>query len=67
MIDETEGMASSSVYSNRFGGLVRAYGLVGFNPGRDYAQRNRLTRLYIVLHRKFLSKRERAASSRPIQ
>ena len=37
MIDETEGMASSSVYSNRFGGLVRAYGLVGFNPGRDYA------------------------------
>lgn len=30
LIDETEGMPSSSVYSFRFGGLVRAYQMVGF-------------------------------------
>jgi DNA invertase Pin-like site-specific DNA recombinase len=37
MIDEAEGMASSSVYSTRFGSLLRAYSLVGFTPDRDYA------------------------------
>ncbi|MFN7275766.1 MAG: recombinase family protein [bacterium] len=37
LIDETEGMASSSVYASRFGGLVRAYALIGFSPDRDYA------------------------------
>lgn len=36
LIDETEGMPSSSVYSLRFGGLLRAYKLVGFSPDRDY-------------------------------
>ncbi len=30
-------MASSSVYSHRFGSLVRAYTLLGFTPERDYA------------------------------
>jgi len=30
LIDETEGMPSSSVYSLQFGGLIRAYKLVGF-------------------------------------
>jgi DNA invertase Pin-like site-specific DNA recombinase len=46
LIDETEGMASSSVYSHRFGSLVRAYTLVGFTPERDYAylEINRLLR-----------------------
>jgi len=46
LIDETEGMASSSVYSHRFGSLVRAYTLVGFTPDRDYAylEINRLLR-----------------------
>jgi DNA invertase Pin-like site-specific DNA recombinase len=37
LIDETEGMPSSSVYGNRFGGLRRAYSLVGFTPQQDYA------------------------------
>jgi hypothetical protein len=37
LIDETDGMPSSSVYSHRFGSLVRAYSLVGFAPDRDYA------------------------------
>lgn len=36
VIDESEGMPSSSVYVHRFGSLVRAYELVGFTPGRDY-------------------------------
>jgi DNA invertase Pin-like site-specific DNA recombinase len=46
LIDETEGMPSSSVYSMRFGGLIRAYKLVGFTPDRDYRhiEVNRLLR-----------------------
>ena len=36
IIDECDGMPSSSAYSSRFGSLLRAYGLVGFTPGRDY-------------------------------
>ena len=37
MIDEAEGMASSSVYSHRFGSLIRAYTLVGYTPDKDYS------------------------------
>jgi DNA invertase Pin-like site-specific DNA recombinase len=36
LIDETEGMPSSSAYRRRFGSLVRAYRLVGYAPSRDY-------------------------------
>jgi DNA invertase Pin-like site-specific DNA recombinase len=36
VIDETDGMPSSSVYTYRFGSLIRAYQTVGFTPGRDY-------------------------------
>ena len=36
LIDETDGMASSSVYGARFGSLTRAYNLIGFTPDRDY-------------------------------
>lgn len=36
VIDEEESMPSSSVYSHRFGSLLRAYQLVGFTPERDY-------------------------------
>lgn len=36
IIDETEGMPSTSIYSHRFGSLVRAYQMVGFTPDRDY-------------------------------
>lgn len=36
IIDETEDMPSSAAYSGRFGGLVRAYQLIGFDPGRDF-------------------------------
>ena len=36
VIDESDGMPSSSAYSSRFVSLLRAYGLVGFTPDRDY-------------------------------
>ena len=36
LIDEVEGMPSSSVYQTRFGSLVRAYTLVGYTPDRNY-------------------------------
>ncbi|RCS31570.1 recombinase family protein [Rhodanobacter denitrificans] len=36
LIDEQEAMPSSSTYRSRFGGLVRAYSLIGFRPSRDY-------------------------------
>lgn len=36
VIDECEGLPSSSAYSSRFGSLLRAYSLVGFSPDRDY-------------------------------
>jgi DNA invertase Pin-like site-specific DNA recombinase len=37
LIDETEAMPSSSCYSTRFGSLVRAYTLIGWEPDRDFA------------------------------
>jgi len=37
LIDETEGMPSSSAYRHRFGSLVQAYQLIGYTPDRDYA------------------------------
>jgi DNA invertase Pin-like site-specific DNA recombinase len=36
IIDEREGMPSSSLYRHRFGSLVRAYNLIGYAPDRDY-------------------------------
>lgn len=36
IIDESEGLPSSSAYRTRFGSLVRAYQLIGFTPDRDY-------------------------------
>ena len=36
IIDEADDMPSSTAYQGRFGGLIRAYELVGFTPDRDY-------------------------------
>lgn len=36
IIDETDGMPSSSAYQSRFGSLLKAYQLVGYTPSRDY-------------------------------
>lgn len=49
LIDETEDMPSSSVYTHRFGGLTQAYKLIGYDPGRDlrYIEENkRLRKMY---------------------
>ncbi len=49
IIDEQEGMPSSTAYRSRFGSLLRAYALVGYRPERDfrYIQINqRLRELY---------------------
>lgn len=46
VIDEADGMPSSTVYAHRFGSLIRAYQMVGFSPGRDfrYLEINRFIR-----------------------
>jgi DNA invertase Pin-like site-specific DNA recombinase len=36
IIDERDGMPSSSLYRHRFGSLLRAYSLIGYAPERDY-------------------------------
>ena len=36
LIDDGDGMPSSSAYRTRFGSLVKAYNLAGYNPDRDY-------------------------------
>ena len=36
IIDERDGMPSSSSYRHRFGSLLRAYSLIGCAPDRDY-------------------------------
>jgi DNA invertase Pin-like site-specific DNA recombinase len=36
LIDEQEGMPSSQCYRHRFGSLLRAYTLIGYEPERDY-------------------------------
>ena len=48
LIDETEDMPSSTVYQRRFGGLARAYSLIGYTPLRDlrYIEINRALREY---------------------
>jgi DNA invertase Pin-like site-specific DNA recombinase len=46
LIDEAEDMPSSSIYASRFGGLYRAYELVGWSDRRDcsYIETNRMLR-----------------------
>lgn len=55
LIDEAEDMPSSTVYQSRFGGLTRAYALIGYTPLRDlrYIEINRAMREY---HRDHCSK-----------
>jgi len=36
IIDEAEGLPSSSAYRSRFGSLLRVYELIGYRPRRDY-------------------------------
>jgi hypothetical protein len=36
LIDEAEGLPSSTAFSHRFGSLVNAYRLIGYDPGIDF-------------------------------
>ena len=36
LIDESEGLPSSTAFSHRFGSLVNAYRLIGYDPGIDF-------------------------------
>ena len=36
IIDEQDHLPSSSAYRSRFGSLLRAYQLIGYEPERDY-------------------------------
>ncbi len=47
LIDEADGIASSSVFRHRFGSLIQAYKLVAYTPERDYQfiETNRQLRL----------------------
>jgi DNA invertase Pin-like site-specific DNA recombinase len=55
IIDEAEGLPSSSAYRTRFGSLLQAYHLIGYTPRRDYhyIEINRGLR---ALHTEVLSK-----------
>lgn len=57
IIDETDGMPSSSVYAHRFGSLLRAYQAVGFTPTRDYSYLE-INRLLRRLHPKIVEDAE---------
>ncbi|HVO61934.1 MAG TPA: recombinase family protein [Terriglobales bacterium] len=48
LIDDAEDIPSSAVYQRRFGGLTRAYALIGYTPLRDlrYVEINRAMREY---------------------
>jgi hypothetical protein len=47
IIDEVEDMPSTAAYRSRFGSLLRAYQLIGYQPARDYryVETNRQLRL----------------------
>lgn len=57
IIDETDGMPSSSVYSFRFGGLIRAYQRVGYTPDRDY-RHIEVNRILRQMHPAIIAKTE---------
>src|SRR5271156_1636569 len=49
LIDELEGLPSSTAFSHRFGTLVNAYRLIGYDPGIDYSfieENRRLRKLH---------------------
>ncbi|MFH0131896.1 recombinase family protein [Variovorax sp. VaC1] len=62
VIDEAEGMPSSTVYAHRFGSLLRAYQMVGFAPGRDY-QYLEINRFLRRLHPKIVAEAEAQVES----
>lgn len=61
IIDESDNMPSSGCFQRRFGSLIRAYELVGFEPDRDYRYieiNRRLRRLHSEIVGETISKIE---------
>ena len=61
IIDESDNMPSSGCFQRRFGSLIRAYELVGFDPDRDYRYieiNRRLRRLHSEIVAETISKIE---------
>lgn len=54
IINEAEGTPSASAYQSRFGSLIRAYELIGFQPERDYRYIE-INRALRALHRETVS------------
>jgi len=54
LIDETDGMPTSSGYRSRFGSLVCAYQLIGYTPERDY-QYIEINRMLRKIHSQIIS------------
>lgn len=61
IIDEAEGLPSSSAYAHRFGSLIQAYKTVGFTPERDY-QYLEVNQFLRRLHPEIVSETERMIS-----
>ena len=61
LIDETDGMPSSSTYRQRFGSLARAYQLIDYHPDRDFAFieiNRRLRSIYPKIHKDIINSLE---------
>lgn len=54
VINEADGMPSSTVYAHRFGSLIRAYQMIGYEPDRDYRYLE-INRLLRRLHPKVIA------------
>jgi DNA invertase Pin-like site-specific DNA recombinase len=63
VIDEADGLPSSAAYKSRFGSLLRAYELVGFQPDKDYRYLE-INRALRALHSDIVDEAVRAISNR---
>ncbi len=61
VIDEADGMPSTSIYVHRFGSLIRAYQMVGYTPDRDYRYLE-INRLLRRVHPETVQKIERGVA-----
>lgn len=66
IIDERDSMPSASVYRNRFGSLINAYTLIGYDPERDYRYitvNRQLRQQHPQIVRELISKLEEVGAS----
>ncbi|MGE9268109.1 MAG: recombinase family protein [Verrucomicrobiales bacterium] len=66
IIDEQESIPSSSAFRSRFGSLVNAYSLIGYEPAIDYAfveENRRIRRLYPEVQNSILNQLKGAGAT----